>query len=281
MYNNIKQSISSDNRVNAPKAKTTNILRLVGYCRVSTDNQAQEGTIEIQKLALSEYAEAQGHELVKVFSDEGVSGGLENRPGLAELFDYLETDQETDGVLIFKLDRLARDLMIQENLIRDIEKRGKRLLSAKEPDLDSKDPTRVFIRQVLGATSQYEKAMITMRLSGGRIHKARKGGHAGGSAALGYITKNHDLRIDQEQAETVKLIFHLRRYGRGKNHKRLSLAAIAHELNARGIPTARGGRYHASTVKYILDNPVYKGQLEYKGEKAQRKDLALVGNKLR
>ncbi len=95
-------------------------LRLVGYARVSTDNQAQEGTIEIQKLALSEYAKAQGHELVKVFSDEGVSGGLENRPGLAELFDYLERDQDTDGVLIFKLDRLARDLMIQENLPCDL-----------------------------------------------------------------------------------------------------------------------------------------------------------------
>lgn len=254
-------------------------LRLVGYARVSTDNQAQEGTIEIQKQALSEYAKAQGYELVRVFCDEGVSGGLEHRPGLAELFDYLERDQETDGVLIFKLDRLARDLMIQENLIRDIEKRGKKLLSTKEPDLDSKDPTRVFIRQVLGATSQYEKAMITMRLSGGRIHKARKGGYAGGSTALGYTTKNHDLKVDQDQAETIKLIFHLRRYGRGKGHRRLSLAAIAQELNTRGIPTARGGRWHGSTVKYILDNLLYKGRLDYKGETAQRKDLALVGSK--
>lgn len=262
------------------QAEATGKLRLVGYARVSTDNQAQEGTIEIQKVALSEYAKAQGYELVKIFSDEGVSGGLEDRPGLAELFDYLEDHTDTDGVLIYKLDRLARDLYIQEHLIKKLEALGVTLYSTKEPDLDSSDPMRKAFRQFMGIVAELEKAFITMRLSGGRIHKARKGGHAGGSVALGYVTKNHDLRIDQEQAETVKLIFHLRRYGRGKGHKRLSLAAIAQELNTRGIPTARGGQYHASTVKYILDNPIYKGQLEYKGEKAQRKDLALVGNKL-
>jgi site-specific DNA recombinase len=72
------------------------------------------------------------------------------------------------------------------------------------------------------------------------------------------------------------LIFHLRRYGRGKRHKRLSLGQIARELNEREIPTARGGRWYASTVKYILENPVYKGLLDYKGETAKRADLALV-----
>jgi site-specific DNA recombinase len=157
-----------------------NGLRLIGYARVSTDNQANEGTIEIQLHALREYAALNGHELVDTFTDEGVSGGLEHRPGLSLLFEYLDEHDDVDGVLIFKLDRLARDLMIQENLIRDFEKKGKRIISTKEPDLDSKDATRVFIRQILGSVSQYEKAIITMRLSGGRHNKARKGLHAGG-----------------------------------------------------------------------------------------------------
>lgn len=87
--------------------------KLIGYCRVSTDNQKEEGTIEIQEHALSEYARANGYELVTIFKDEGLSGGLEDRPGLAELFTYLESDNQADGVLIYRLDRLARDLYIQ------------------------------------------------------------------------------------------------------------------------------------------------------------------------
>ena len=94
-------------------------MKFIGYCRVSTDNQKEEGTIEIQKEALLEHTRKNGFELVKVFSDEGISGGLEDRPALSELFSYLEDHPEIDGVLIYKLDRLARDLYIQEHLIKN------------------------------------------------------------------------------------------------------------------------------------------------------------------
>jgi site-specific DNA recombinase len=244
--------------------------KIAGYCRVSTENQKEEGTIAIQRAALKEYAEAKGYELVEVFSDDGVSGGLEHRPGLSTLFEYLEEHPEVAGVLIWKLDRLARDLMIQENLIRDFEKRGKSLISTKEPDLDSGDPTRVFIRQVLGATSQYEKAMITMRMTGGRVNKARKGGYAGGFPAYGYEAAGGDLKVDQEQAETVKTIFRMRRY----QHK--SFREIARALNEQGTRTARGGKWHASTVQYICSNLLYRGTLEYSNESAKRAELAIV-----
>jgi len=60
--------------------------KLVGYCRVSTDNQKEEGTIEIQEKSLKGYVEKNSYELVKVFKDNGISGGseLENRPALVE-----------------------------------------------------------------------------------------------------------------------------------------------------------------------------------------------------
>ena len=91
--------------------------KLVGYCRVSTDNQKEEGTIKIQQTALIEYAKLNNYKLIKIFNDEGISGGLEDRPGLVELFNFLESNAEADGVLIYKLDRLARDLYIQEHLV--------------------------------------------------------------------------------------------------------------------------------------------------------------------
>lgn len=83
--------------------------KIIGYCRVSTDNQKDEGTIDIQRQALKEYAELKDYELVKTFDDEGVSGGLEDRAGLAEMFSFLEDkeNKEVEAVLIFKLDRLS------------------------------------------------------------------------------------------------------------------------------------------------------------------------------
>jgi site-specific DNA recombinase len=248
--------------------KTT--LRLIGYCRVSTGNQKEEGTIEIQQQALKEYAEGNGHELVAVFCDGGISGGLEDRPGLSELFDFLENDPGVDGVLIYKLDRLARDLYIQEHLIKKLEGFGKYLFSIKEPNLESSDPMRKAFRQFMGIVSELEKAFITMRLSGGRINKAHKGGYAGGATALGYKAEGKELRVDLQRAETVKAIFKMKRY------KRMGLRQIAKQLNERGIPTARGGRWYAGTVKYILENPLYKGALNYKDQTAKRADLALL-----
>lgn len=246
--------------------------KIIGYCRVSTDNQKDEGTIDLQRQALREYAEQNGYELVKTFEDEGVSGGLEDRAGLAELFNFLEdkANKEIGAVLIFKLDRLARDLYIQEHLIKKLESLGKSLISTKEADLASDDPMRKAFRQFMGIVSELEKSFITMRLSGGRINKIKnKKTYAGGGIALGYSTKNKDLIIDTAGADTIRQIFKMKRYGRK------GLREIARTLNEQGIATARGGEWHAGTIKYILANPLYKGVMAYSGIEAKRADLAL------
>lgn len=245
-------------------------LRLVGYCRVSTENQREDGTIEIQENALREYAEKEGLTLVDMVTDEGVSGGLESRPGLARVIDYINTDETIQGILIFKLDRLARDVRIQENLIHDIQTRkGKRIISVKEPDLDSKDPMRVLMRQILGSFSQYEKSLIAMRLSMGRINKARKGGFAGGKTPIGYKGENSDLQIDNLKADTVRSIFQMKQDG-------MSLREIARELNKGSYPTSRGGSWYAGTVRYILANRIYQGNICYMTENVSRQELAII-----
>jgi site-specific DNA recombinase len=247
--------------------------KIIGYCRVSTDNQKDEGTIDIQRQALKEYAEAKGYELVKVFEDEGVSGGLEDRVGLAELFNFLEDkeNKEVEAVLIFKLDRLARDLRIQENLIHKLKERQKTLLSIKEPDLEDSDPMRKAFRQFMGIVSELEKSFITMRLTAGRKAKIQfKNKYAGGGVALGYTAKGKDLIIDEKQADTIRQIFKMKRY------QRKGLREIARTLNEQGVATARGGEWHAGTIKYILANQLYKGNMIYSGIEAKRADLALL-----
>lgn len=139
--------------------------KFIAYARVSTDNQREEGTIQVQEHAIHQFAHKSKLEIQEVFRDDGVSGGLEARPGLAAMFDYLEHHPEVEGVLIFKLDRLARDLYIQEHLIQKLQALGKRLVSTKEQDLDSTDAMRKAFRQFMGIVSELEKAFITMRLA--------------------------------------------------------------------------------------------------------------------
>jgi len=252
--------------------KTTAPLKVIAYCRVSTDNQKEEGTINLQVDAIKEYCQKKGFDLIDTYKDEGVSGGLEDRPALASLFNFLEGKEGkgVKAVIVWKLDRLARDLYIQEHLIKKLELLEKRLISTKEADLDSSDPMRKAFRQFMGIVAELEKAFITMRLSGGRIQKAKKGGYAGGGIALGYLTKEKELQPTETEAETIKTIFAL------KKGKRLSINEIARFLQEEGYQTKRGGNWYASTVSYILKNQIYKGFYEYKGIESQREDLALL-----
>ncbi len=245
-------------------------MKAIAYCRVSTENQKEEGTIDLQREAIKEYCRREGIELLGFFEDEGVSGGLENRPGLAELFNYLENGGEAEAVIIYKLDRLARDLYIQEHLIKKLESLKVKLISTKEPDLDSSDPMRKAFRQFMGIVAELEKAFITMRLTGGRKNKLKlKKAYAGGGIAYGYRSENKELIIDQERAEIIRLIFKLRK-------GRRSYREIARILNEQGITTARGGKWHAGTIRYIVKNPVYKGRLRYSEIEVLRPDLALM-----
>jgi len=246
--------------------------KMVGYCRVSTEGQKEEKTILVQEQNIKDFAKKNKFKLVRIFFDEAVSGGseLENRPGLSSLFNFVEDNGVIEAVIIYKLDRLARDLYIQEHLIKKLDLLKIKLLSINEPDLDSKDPMRKAFRQFMGIVSELEKAFITMRLSSGRIFKAQKGGYAGGATCLGYITENNELKIDKDQAEVVKKIFWLKRYGK------LSLGQIAKLLNENKIPTKRGKRWYSGTIKYVLENKLYRGNVDYKGNKTKNERLILV-----
>lgn len=243
--------------------------KYVGYCRVSTQNQKDEGTIEIQKIALGKYAKAKGIKIVSIFEDNGVSGSLHERQGLNSMFDYLEENKGITGVVIYKLDRLARDLYLQEHLIRQLEQLNVKLVSTHEDNLDSDDPMRKAFRQFSGIVAELEKGFILMRLSGGRDKKASEGGWAGGRTPYGYTAENKDIQLEPGMSSVVSSIYAMRKA------KHMSLRDIAGYLNELGVPTAAGKQWYASTVQYILKNPIYRGVLKFKEHASERKDLQL------
>src|SRR5580700_10407142 len=128
------------------------------YLRVSGKGQVDGDGFPRQLKAIREYAMAHDIKIVKVYREEGVSGTTESadRPAWSELMTALHSNG-VRIVIIEKLDRLARDLMVQETIIADLRKHGFEVVSVAEPDLCSDDPTRVMVRQMMGAVAQYEK----------------------------------------------------------------------------------------------------------------------------
>ncbi len=149
-------------------------MKLVGYLRVSTAAQAEEGFgLGVQESTVRSWSKAQGHRIVDVLRDEGISGAkeLDDRPALAEALS-LVADGEAAGLVVPRLDRLARDLIVQETVLADVRRHGGRVFScaAGESEYladDPSDPSRKLIRQILGSVAEYERSLIALRLRGG------------------------------------------------------------------------------------------------------------------
>ena len=175
-------------------------MKIVGYVRVSTATQAEDGLgLDVQKAALRAWCKANGHRLTSILSDEGISGAkeLEDRPGLADALDMIRSGK-AQGIVVPRLDRLARDLIVQETILAEVRRIGGEVFSTSPAEAsyltdDPDDPSRKLIRQVLGAVSEYERSMVTLRLRNGRRRKAQMGGYASGAPAFGLEARDGDL----------------------------------------------------------------------------------------
>lgn len=233
--------------------------KALGYVRVSTDEQAAAGYgLEAQEHAIRAFAESQGYELLDVILDSGVSGSTRpsDRPGFARVME-LADEQAFSILLVWKFDRLARSLEYAVTTVNGMQEHyGIVLRSVTEP-IDTATPMGQTIFAVLAGFAAQERMAITQRTLIGKREKAKKGGFVGGAAPLGYKRdRDGGLIIDEDEAETVRKIYELREDGQ-------TLQAIADVMNRESIPTKRGRRWYPGTVRYVLDNPKYKGLVEY------------------
>jgi DNA invertase Pin-like site-specific DNA recombinase len=211
--------------------------RAFGYLRVSGKGQIEGDGFTRQHEAIKTYAKAHDIRIVKVFREEGVSGTKESadRPAWTDLMAALHADG-VRTVLIEKLDRLARDLMVQETIIADLRKHGFDLLSVAEPDLMANDPTRILVRQMMGAVAQYEKSQIVAKLRGARQRKRAKEGRCEGAKPYGTLPG---------EAETLDRIQRMRSVGQ-------TFQAIANALNTAGVAPRRSEQWHPFAIARIL-----------------------------
>ena len=124
--------------------------------------------------AIKRWAVKHQYKIIETYADEGVSGAkdLDERLGLADALAAVKSGG-AGGLVVYRLDRLARDLVLQEQLLAEVNRAGGQVFSTSDAEQhylvdDPDDPARRLIRQVLGAVSEYERSMISLRLRSGR-----------------------------------------------------------------------------------------------------------------
>ena len=233
----------------------TPALRLVLLRRVSTAGQIDGYGLENQEADCRKWARKVGPSLggvriVKVCTDGGITGKAadDERPGLHEALALIAAE-EADGILAPNLDRVARELTVQEATLSVVWAHGGRVFTADHGEHladDDDDPMRTFVRQVMGAAAQLERGIIAKRLRNGRKAKAAKGGYATGAPAYGQKAVDKELAADEQEAAVLALM-------RGWQAEGASVRAIADRLNSEDIPTKRGARWHPTTVNRLLN----------------------------
>lgn len=222
-------------------------MKVVGYVRVSTEEQATNGkSLDAQRAKLAAYAGLYDLELVAVVEDAGVSAKTLNRPGLGAALRMLSKG-EADGLLIAKLDRLTRSVGDWQNLIDGYfgEKAGTQLFSVAD-SIDTRTAAGRLVLNVLLSVAQWERETIGERTRDALQHKIVKGERCG-KVRFGFALANDGKSLVPVAAEqdAIRLMRELRAAGE-------TLRDIADELNRREIQTKEGKPWKHTTVKGIL-----------------------------
>src|SRR5208337_444952 len=213
-------------------------VKCVAYLRVSGAGQSDKDGFPRQSAAIAEYAEKHGYEIVQTYQ-ETFTGTDDDRPTMRRMLDDLiRSNIGVKTVIVEKVDRLARDLIVQESIIAKFQNYRLTLLSSCEPDLCSDDPSRVFIRQVLGAVAQLDRSLIVRKTRAARERIRATGAKCEGAKIFG------DPRYPQEKA-VLENIVAMAKDG-------LKCSQIAKNLNRSGITARRGGKWFPIQVGRIV-----------------------------
>lgn len=232
-------------------------MMVVGYARVSTDNQLDNYSIPEQVQRIEAYCAAKGWVLLKTYTDGGYSGGTTDRPALRQMLAAL-LENQVDAVVVYKLDRLSRSQKDTLTLIEDeLLAHGTDFVSINE-NFDTSTPFGRAMIGILSVFAQLEKDQITERFTMGRIGRGKAGYfHGGGNAPTGYEYTDGCLVVNEYEAIQVRETFALFLAGK-------SINAIWHNLSEKYTT-----KWTASKVRNVLKNSLYTGKVKFLGEEYQ------------
>lgn len=224
-------------------------MKGIGYARVSSQDQIDGTSLEVQKKQIEAYAILKGIELVEILSETGISGGksIAHRPEGARLTASVEAGT-IQAVVVVKLDRAFRNTVDCLQTVESWEKNGVwlHIIDLGGNAIDTGSPAGRFMLTVLAAAAEMERGMIRDRCDAGR--RARKAeGRRIGEIPFGWNldTDGRTLVIDRDEQEAVALAVSMNRDGD-------SLRSIARELTRRGIRSKKGGVWTHRQVSSLL-----------------------------
>ena len=247
-------------------------MNAVIYCRVSSKEQIEGTSLESQEVACRDYAQAKGMRVLKVFVEQGESAKFADRTQLLELVDFCRRNKGgVDTLLVWKLDRFARNVADHYSIKTTLLKYGVRVVSVTEP-IDS-DPSGKLMEGVLATVAQFDNDVRAMRTVQGMKRRLQEGILPWGPP-YGYKSpvkpgekKNLPDVPDQPAFSLLQRAWKLFATGA------YTQAEMGRIMQSWGLASAQGGSFGPQSLYQLFTNPYYKGILvdpwdgrEYEGK---------------
>jgi site-specific DNA recombinase len=243
------------------------------YTRKSTEEGLEQAfnSLDAQREACAAYVLSQAHEgwelINERYDDGGWSGGNMARPALQQLLSDVAAGK-VDVIVVYKIDRLTRSLADFARIVEALDKAGASFVSVTQAFNTTTSMGRLTLN-VLLSFAQFEREVTSERIRDKVAASKRKGMWMGGPVPLGYRLESRKLVIDEDEAETLRLIF--RRY-----LELGSVGALADELSAAGVRTKvrpyangrtiGGVSFTRGSLAQLLQNPIFIGKVKHRGE---------------
>ena len=248
-------------------------MKVAIYARVSTTNQAQEGySIDGQLSALSSYCDAKGWQVADTYTDAGYTGSNLDRPALQRLLLDINR-KKVDAVLIYKLDRLSRNVRDTLYLAKDIfEANGISFISLSE-NIDTSTAMGALFLTLLSAIAEFEREQITERMQMGKVGRAKSGKAMSWIyPPFGYDYVDGEYIVNEFESQLVREMFDY-------YLKTSSVTALVVKLNDDGH-IGKDIEWTYRTVKQTLTNPVHIGKNQFKGNVYDGDHEAIVSEEI-
>ena len=227
-------------------------MDLVAYLRVSSVGQADEGYgLDVQEHLMRAWADSNGHVIVRVCRDV-ISGTVKTteREGFQCALEALNSG-DAKGLLIARLDRLGRELTIQESTLAALWRNDVTVFAADQgeiPKADPDDPMRNMVRKMMGLFAELDREMLVKRMRDGRKYKAAQGKKAVGSYPYGYEGRgkgrDRDAAPRDDERPAIDIIMRLRSDG-------ATYRDIVAALDSAGIAPRKASSWSPMTVRNI------------------------------
>ena len=235
--------------------KQTEVIRVVAYCRVSTDKLDQANSLESQQRYFNDYISRNPlWELYEIYVDEGITGTNTYKRDSFNRMVQDGKDGKFDMIITKEVSRFARNLLDSIAYTRELREYGIRLIFLND-NIDTDQPDHEFRLAMMASLAQEESRKTSERVKWGQRRRMEQG-VVFGRDMLGYDVRNGKLIINEKGAEIVRLIYH-KYLDEGKG-----CHVIANELREAGIPTSRYMKEWSYTVILrVLKNEKYCGDL--------------------